>query len=86
MMNVTWDRFAENESEAVLQISAFKVLAARVVMELADRSLEMHGGWGYIKPSLAEQRFRQARIFSLLEGTTEIQLTNIAGRMLAGAA
>lgn len=83
LLNAAWDKFAENESQAVLQISALKIMAARIVMELADRSLQLHGGWGYIKPSLAEQRFRQARIFSLLEGATEMQLANIANRIFA---
>jgi acyl-CoA dehydrogenase len=52
---------------------------------IADRNVQVHGGMGYIREYRAEQLFRDARLFRIYEGTTQIQQIIIA-KALATAA
>ena len=60
-----------------------KMFASEMVGRVADRNVQVHGGAGYIKDYRAEQLFRDARLFRIYEGTTQIQQTIIAKAMIA---
>jgi acyl-CoA dehydrogenase len=63
--------------------SCAKMFASEMVGRIADRNVQVHGGAGYIKDYRAEQLFRDARLFRIYEGTTQIQQTIIAKAMIA---
>ena len=63
--------------------SCAKMFASEMVGRVADRNVQVHGGAGYIKDYRAEQLFRDARLFRIYEGTTQIQQTIIAKAMIA---
>ena len=65
--------------------SCAKMFASEMVGRVADRNVQVHGGAGYIKDYRAEQLFRDARLFRIYEGTTQIQQTIIAKAMIAEA-
>ena len=72
------------ENVAVLA-SCAKMYASEMVGRVADRNVQVHGGAGYIREYRAEQLFRDARLFRIYEGTTQIQQGIIARAMSAKA-
>jgi len=50
--------------------------------EAADLGIQVYGGHGYIKDNKAEQVYRDVRIASLWEGTTQIQALDLLGRKI----
>lgn len=72
----------ENVSVAA---SCAKMFASEMVGKVADCNVQVHGGNGYIRDYRAEQLFRDARLFRIYEGTTQIQQTIIAKAMIEEA-
>ena len=64
------------------QASMAKLLGSEVAVRAADRAVQIHGGYGYFKPALAERLYRDAKITQIYEGTTEIQKLVIARNIL----
>lgn len=58
--------FSEEASEA-------KLYCTEASNEIVDEALQIHGGYGYIKDYPVEKYFRDARVTTLYEGTSEIQ-------------
>ncbi|MFD1696250.1 acyl-CoA dehydrogenase family protein [Roseibium aestuarii] len=65
--------------------SCAKMFASEMVGRVADRNVQVHGGAGYIREYRAEQLFRDARLFRIYEGTTQIQQGIIARAMASEA-
>jgi len=61
-----------------------KLYAGEAANKIAYRAVQVHGGTGYVRESRVEQLYRDARITTIYEGTSEIQRTVIA-RELASA-
>ena len=62
--------------------SMAKVFASEVAMKVATRSLQIHGGAGYITEFPIERMFRDAKLTEIGEGTSEIQRMVIARELL----
>jgi len=58
--------------------SMAKLLASETANFCADKALQIHGGYGYSKEYEVERLYRDARITTLYEGTSEIQRLVIA--------
>jgi alkylation response protein AidB-like acyl-CoA dehydrogenase len=69
----------ENFSAAA---SMAKVFASEMANQVAYRALQIHGGYGYIKDFPVERYYRDARVLTLYEGTSEIQRTVISNHFL----
>ncbi|MGL4490492.1 MAG: acyl-CoA dehydrogenase family protein [Rhizobiaceae bacterium] len=78
-------RRRDNGEDVSVAASCAKMFASEMVGRVADRNVQVHGGAGYIKDYRAEQLFRDARLFRIYEGTTQIQQTIIAKAMIAEA-
>ncbi len=65
------------------ECSMAKLFASETANFCADRALQIHGGYGYSKEYEVERLFRDARITTLYEGTSEIQRLVIAKSFLA---
>ncbi len=63
--------------------SVTKAFVAEAMMSVCDQALQIFGGYGYSREYPVEKLFRDARIFSIFEGTDEIQ-RQIIGRALVG--
>jgi butyryl-CoA dehydrogenase len=59
-----------------------KLYASEVAMRSAIKSLQIHGGYGYIKDYPVERFFRDAKVTEIYEGTSEIQRMVIAANLL----
>ena len=65
--------------------SICKYFASEAVGRAADRGVQIHGGMGYMRGVAIERLFRDARLFRIYEGTSQIQQL-IIGRAAARAA
>ena len=55
-----------------------KLFASEVAQRVTWEAMQIHGGYGYITEFPVERYWRDARLMTITEGTTEIQLTIIA--------
>jgi butyryl-CoA dehydrogenase len=59
-----------------------KLFSSETAMYCAERGVQIHGGYGYVKDYPAERHMRDAKITEIYEGTSEIQRLVIASRLL----
>ena len=76
----SWD----DESDRRLAPSSCKLYCSEMVGRVADRAVQIHGGLGYMRSVPVERFYRDARLFRLYEGTSEIQRVIIATQMARG--
>ena len=60
-----------------------KLFASEAAWRIADRALQIHGGYGYCRDFPVERHLRDLRIFRIYEGSSEIQRSIIARGLLA---
>jgi acyl-CoA dehydrogenase len=61
-----------------------KYFASEAVGRIADRAVQVHGGAGYMRGIAVERFYRDARLFRIYEGTSQIQQVIIAKQALRG--
>lgn len=64
------------------EASMAKLFASEAANKIAYLALQIHGGYGYSKEFAVEQLYRDARVLTLYEGTSEIQRLVIARHLL----
>jgi alkylation response protein AidB-like acyl-CoA dehydrogenase len=64
------------------EASMAKLLASEMCVRVASQALQVHGGAGYFKDSPVERLFRDARVTTIYEGTSEVQRLVIARQVL----
>lgn len=69
--------------DVTLEASMCKLFASEMCGRVADRTVQVFGGGGYIADNVAERFYRDVRLFRLYEGTSQIHITNIAKRTMA---
>lgn len=63
-----------NKKEPVTKLSAMaKMYASEVCVKVATEAIQIHGGYGYTKDFPVEKFFRDSKLCTIGEGTTEIQ-------------
>lgn len=68
-----------NEGEfAVKECSMAKMMATELAKKVADECLQIYGGYGYMKDFPIERVYRDARVGTIVGGTTEIMLEIIS--------
>ncbi|MFZ5792131.1 MAG: acyl-CoA dehydrogenase family protein [Pseudomonadota bacterium] len=73
----------ESEERYSREASMAKLYASEMVGRVTDKALQIHGGYGYTRDLPLERYARDARIFRIYEGSSEIQ-RNIIARDLLG--
>jgi citronellyl-CoA dehydrogenase len=71
-------RFGNGEYP-VREISQAKLFASRLICDVADECIQIHGGYGYMKEYEVERAYRDARLNRIGAGTDEIML-EVIGR------
>ena len=64
--------------------SCCKLFASEALGRIADRAVQVHGGAGYMQDYAVERLYRDARLYRIYEGTSQIQQLVIARKMLSG--
>jgi len=72
------------EKIADLMTPLSKYYACEMVNEVTSRAIQVHGGYGYSREYPVERLFRDGRITSIYEGTSEIQVGAMIGPLLRG--
>jgi acyl-CoA dehydrogenase len=75
-------RRADAGEKVLRQAAAAKVFASEMCGRVVDRVVQIYGGAGYLAEYDAERFFRDARIYRIYEGTTQILQLQIAKHML----
>jgi alkylation response protein AidB-like acyl-CoA dehydrogenase len=68
-----------------LESSMAKLYASEMAVKAADDCVQVHGGYGFVKDYPAEKFFRDVKLTTIGEGTSEIQRLVIARRLLAAS-
>ena len=70
------------DPEASKLCAMCKYFAAEMCNRVAYKAVQIHGGYGYIKEYKVERFYRDARITSIYEGTTQVQQMVISSNLL----
>ena len=70
------------DRQASMYCSMAKYFAAEACNHIAYKALQIFGGYGYIKDYRIERLYRDARINSIFEGTSQVQQMVISGALL----
>ena len=65
-----------------LESSMAKLYASEIAVKAADDCVQIHGGYGFVKDYPAEKFFRDVKLTTIGEGTSEIQRLVIARHLL----
>ncbi|WP_445386653.1 acyl-CoA dehydrogenase family protein [Robiginitalea sp. IMCC44478] len=75
--------FYKNAGRPVTQLSAMaKMYASEACVRVANEAVQIHGGYGYTKDFPVEKFYRDAKLCTIGEGTSEIQKVVIAKNIL----
>jgi alkylation response protein AidB-like acyl-CoA dehydrogenase len=72
------DQGLDFEKEAAMA----KLYTSEMCGRVTDHAVQVHGGYGYTKEYGVERLFREAKLFEIVEGTSEIQRLVIANKLL----
>lgn len=73
----------DNGQPFVNEASMAKLIASEMCVKVTSQALQVHGGYGYFKEAPVERLFRDARVTTIYEGTSEVQRLLIARQVLA---
>ena len=64
------------------QSAMAKLYASEVSVRVSEEAIQIHGGYGYIKDYPVEKFWRDSKLLTIGEGTSEIQRIVIARQVL----
>ncbi|MAX57929.1 MAG: acyl-CoA dehydrogenase [Chloroflexi bacterium] len=67
----------------VNEASMAKLIASEMCVDVSSKAMQVHGGIGYFQDAGVERIFRDARVTTIYEGTSEVQRLIIARQILA---
>jgi alkylation response protein AidB-like acyl-CoA dehydrogenase len=73
----------EGAPRTSLESSIAKLYASEIAVRAAEEGVQIHGGYGFVKDYPAEKYFRDVKLCTIGEGTSEIQRLVIARQLLA---
>jgi alkylation response protein AidB-like acyl-CoA dehydrogenase len=68
---------------ATLEAAMAKLYSSEIAVRVAEDGVQIHGGYGFVKDYPAEKYFRDVKLTTIGEGTSEIQRLVIARHLLA---
>jgi alkylation response protein AidB-like acyl-CoA dehydrogenase len=72
----------DNDKRVTKQSAMAKLYASEVAVRVSEESIQIHGGYGYTKDYPAEKYWRDSKLCTIGEGTSEIQRMVIAKQLL----
>jgi alkylation response protein AidB-like acyl-CoA dehydrogenase len=82
LMMLSAAEMKDNGENYTLQASMAKLFASEMVNRITAKAIQIHGGYGFIKEYPVERFYRDARVFTIYEGTSEIQRIVISNQIL----
>jgi alkylation response protein AidB-like acyl-CoA dehydrogenase len=83
-----WQQVAhllDHGEEAEIESAEVKLLATEMAVRVTNQAMQLHGGNGYTTERRVERYWRDARLTTIFEGTSEIQRRIISDRLLPKA-
>ena len=71
-------KMRDKGKNVTLESSCAKLFCSETLGKIADRAVQIHGGAGYMSEYAVERLYRDARLFRIYEGTSQIQQLIIA--------
>jgi alkylation response protein AidB-like acyl-CoA dehydrogenase len=83
---LTWSAALQKDAgvKYTKEAAMAKLAASEAAMWIANKAIQVHGGYGYTKEYVVERNYRDAKITEIYEGTSEIQRIVIAAQELNG--
>ncbi|KNZ41620.1 acyl-CoA dehydrogenase family protein [Acetobacterium bakii] len=72
----------DTNQNATTAASMAKYFASEICNEICAKAVQIHGGYGYMKDYRVERLYRDCRVFTIYEGTSQVQQIVIAGQLL----
>lgn len=72
----------DTKQDSGMAASMAKFYATEICNEIAAKAVQIHGGYGYIKEYKVERMYRDCRVFTIYEGTSQVQQMVIASKLL----
>ncbi len=76
-------RVADTGERFTKEVAQSKLYASNAAMDVARKSLQIHGGYGFMKDLPIERYYRDAKILEIYEGTSEVQRLVISRALLS---
>jgi alkylation response protein AidB-like acyl-CoA dehydrogenase len=73
----------DRQRRTTLESAMAKLYASEIAVRAADDCVQIHGGYGFVKDYPAEKYFRDVKLTTIGEGTSEIQRLVIARQLLS---
>jgi butyryl-CoA dehydrogenase len=82
---LTWNaaRLKDLGENYTKEAAMAKLSASEAAMWIANKAIQVHGGYGYTKEYVVERNYRDAKVTEIYEGTSEIQRIVIAAHEFA---
>jgi alkylation response protein AidB-like acyl-CoA dehydrogenase len=71
-------RLYDEEGRAAKEVSMAKLFATEAAQRITAEAVQIHGGYGYMSEFPVERYFRDAKVGTIWEGTSEVQQLIIA--------
>jgi alkylation response protein AidB-like acyl-CoA dehydrogenase len=81
LMTLSAAAMKDNKENFTLQASMAKLYASEMVNRITAKAVQLHGGYGFTKEYPVERFYRDARVFTIYEGTSEIQRVVISNQI-----
>src|SRR5438270_13855456 len=85
-LHAAWTMDTQGATAARTQVALIKFHGAKVLHDVVDRALQVHGSLGYSTDLPLEQMYRFARAARIYDGPDEVHRQTVARRILAGYA
>lgn len=82
LMALSAAQMKDDGENYTLNASMAKLFSSEMVNRITAKALQIHGGYGFTKEYPVERYFRDARVFTIYEGTSEIQRVVISNQIL----
>ncbi len=83
-LHAAWTMDTQGASAARTQVALIKFFGAKVLHDVVDRALQLHGSLGYSTDLPLEQMYRFARAARIYDGPDEVHRQSVARHILAG--
>src|SRR5438270_8910570 len=77
-------RMKDAKQNFVKEAAMAKLYSSRAAEKITSKAIELYGGYGYVKDYPVEKYWRDSKIGSIYEGTSNMQLQTIAKLIISG--
>ncbi len=77
-------RLKQAGARCIKEASMSKLFASQMAEKVCSAAIQIHGGYGFIQDFPVEKYYRDARVFQIYDGTSEVQKILISRELVAG--